>query len=140
MRQRPITLVDLAAHTAGLPRRPHGFLLRSLGHRRNPYSVEAVKSHPRVLFHKFGVDDLRENEKRLKLVDEAFRTGAISSTRRASSANQERPSRAAPSPATPGQPRDRVSGGARGSAPRRIRRLTRSPRTLSRRLLRTDPE
>ena len=42
------------------------------------YSVEAVKAHLRVLFHKFGVDDLRQNEKRLKLVDEAFRTGAIS--------------------------------------------------------------
>jgi hypothetical protein len=41
------------------------------------YSVEAVKSHLRVLFHKFGVGDLRQNEKRLKLVDEAFRTGAI---------------------------------------------------------------
>lgn len=41
------------------------------------YSVEAVKAHLRVLFHKFGVDDLRQNEKRLKLVDEAFRTGAI---------------------------------------------------------------
>ena len=42
------------------------------------YSVEAVKAHLRVLFHKFGVNDLRQNEKRLKLVDEAFRTGAIS--------------------------------------------------------------
>ena len=41
------------------------------------YSVEAVKAHLRVLFHKFGVGDLRQNEKRLKLVDEAFRTGAI---------------------------------------------------------------
>jgi hypothetical protein len=41
------------------------------------YSVEAVKAHLRVLFRKFGVGDLRQNEKRLKLVDEAFRTGAI---------------------------------------------------------------
>jgi hypothetical protein len=41
------------------------------------YSVEAVKAHLRVLFHKFGVSELRQNEKRLKLVDEAFRTGAI---------------------------------------------------------------
>ena len=41
------------------------------------YSVEAVKAHLRVLFQKFGVGDLRQNEKRLKLVDEAFRTGAI---------------------------------------------------------------
>ena len=38
VRERPITLADLAAHTAGLPRLPHGFLLRSLGHRRNPYA------------------------------------------------------------------------------------------------------
>lgn len=41
------------------------------------YSVEAVKAHLRVLFHKFGIKELRQNEKRLKLVDEAFRTGAI---------------------------------------------------------------
>jgi DNA-binding NarL/FixJ family response regulator len=41
------------------------------------YSVEAVKAHLRVLFHKFGIEELRQNEKRLKLVDEAFRTGAI---------------------------------------------------------------
>lgn len=41
------------------------------------YSVDAVKAHLRVLFHKFGVDHLRQNDKRMKLVDEAFRTGAI---------------------------------------------------------------
>jgi len=41
------------------------------------YSVDAVKAHLRVLFHKFGVDHLRQNEKRMKLVDEAFRTGAV---------------------------------------------------------------
>jgi CubicO group peptidase (beta-lactamase class C family) len=38
VRGRPITLADLATHTAGLPRLPHGFLLRSLRHRRNPYA------------------------------------------------------------------------------------------------------
>jgi serine-type D-Ala-D-Ala carboxypeptidase/endopeptidase len=38
MRGRPITLADLATHTAGLPRLPHGFVLRSLRHRRNPYA------------------------------------------------------------------------------------------------------
>jgi serine-type D-Ala-D-Ala carboxypeptidase/endopeptidase len=38
VRERPITLGDLASHTAGLPRLPHGLLLRSLGHRRNPYA------------------------------------------------------------------------------------------------------
>jgi serine-type D-Ala-D-Ala carboxypeptidase/endopeptidase len=37
VRGRPITLVDLATHTAGLPRLPHGFFLRSVRHRRNPY-------------------------------------------------------------------------------------------------------
>jgi serine-type D-Ala-D-Ala carboxypeptidase/endopeptidase len=38
VRGRPITLADLATHRAGLPRLPHGFLLRSLRHRRNPYA------------------------------------------------------------------------------------------------------
>ena len=38
VRGRPITLADLASHTAGLPRLPHGFILRSMRHRRNPYS------------------------------------------------------------------------------------------------------
>jgi CubicO group peptidase (beta-lactamase class C family) len=37
-RARPITLADVATHTAGLPRLPHGFLRRSLRHRRNPYA------------------------------------------------------------------------------------------------------
>lgn len=38
VRQRPITLADLATQTSGLPRLPHGFLVRSLAHRRNPYT------------------------------------------------------------------------------------------------------
>jgi D-alanyl-D-alanine-carboxypeptidase/D-alanyl-D-alanine-endopeptidase len=38
VRGRPITLADLATHTAGLPRLPHGFLVPSLRHRRNPYA------------------------------------------------------------------------------------------------------
>jgi D-alanyl-D-alanine-carboxypeptidase/D-alanyl-D-alanine-endopeptidase len=38
VRGRPITLLDLATHTAGLPRLPHGFLLSSLRRRRNPYA------------------------------------------------------------------------------------------------------
>jgi D-alanyl-D-alanine-carboxypeptidase/D-alanyl-D-alanine-endopeptidase len=38
VRGRPITLADLATHTAGLPRLPHGFVLRSVRHRRNPYA------------------------------------------------------------------------------------------------------
>jgi serine-type D-Ala-D-Ala carboxypeptidase/endopeptidase len=38
VRGGPITLADLATHTAGLPRLPHGFILRSVRHRRNPYA------------------------------------------------------------------------------------------------------
>jgi serine-type D-Ala-D-Ala carboxypeptidase/endopeptidase len=38
VRGRPITLADLATHTAGLPRLPHGFVLRSVRHRGNPYA------------------------------------------------------------------------------------------------------
>jgi CubicO group peptidase (beta-lactamase class C family) len=38
VRGRPITLADLATHTSGLPRLPHGFLLRSVRKRRNPYA------------------------------------------------------------------------------------------------------
>lgn len=41
------------------------------------YSVDAVKAHLRALFHKFGVEHLPQNQKRLKLVDQAFRTGTI---------------------------------------------------------------
>jgi serine-type D-Ala-D-Ala carboxypeptidase/endopeptidase len=42
VRGRPITLADLATHTAGLPRLPHGFVLRSVRHRRNPYAWLSV--------------------------------------------------------------------------------------------------
>jgi D-alanyl-D-alanine-carboxypeptidase/D-alanyl-D-alanine-endopeptidase len=38
VRGRPITLADLATHTAGLPRLPPRFALRSLRHRTNPYA------------------------------------------------------------------------------------------------------
>jgi serine-type D-Ala-D-Ala carboxypeptidase/endopeptidase len=38
VRGRPITLADLASHTAGLPRLPHGFFLRSIRQWRNPYA------------------------------------------------------------------------------------------------------
>ncbi len=41
-------------------------------------SVEAVKAHLRALFSKFSVPDLPHNRKRLRLVAEAFSTGAIS--------------------------------------------------------------
>jgi serine-type D-Ala-D-Ala carboxypeptidase/endopeptidase len=43
VRGRPITLADLATHTAGLPRLPHGFLLPSVLHRRNPYAWFTVE-------------------------------------------------------------------------------------------------
>ena len=41
-------------------------------------SVEAVKTHLRTLFHKFGVEDLPQNQKRAKLVELAFRSGLVS--------------------------------------------------------------
>jgi|tagenome__1003787_1003787.scaffolds.fasta_scaffold20092820_2 pSer/pThr/pTyr-binding forkhead associated (FHA) protein len=41
-------------------------------------SVEAVKTHLRVLFAKFGVDDLPQGHKRAKLVERAFQTGLVS--------------------------------------------------------------
>jgi hypothetical protein len=41
-------------------------------------SVEAVKTHLRALFAKFGVDDLPQGHKRAKLVERAFQTGLVS--------------------------------------------------------------
>ena len=41
-------------------------------------TVDAVKATLRALFGKFGVDDLPQNEKRMKLVEHAFRAGAVS--------------------------------------------------------------
>ena len=41
-------------------------------------SVEAVKAHLRALFSKFSIPNLPHNRKRLRLVAEAFSTGAIS--------------------------------------------------------------
>ena len=41
-------------------------------------SVDAVKSHLRALFAKFGVEDLPQNQKRAKLVELAFQQGVIS--------------------------------------------------------------
>jgi FHA domain len=40
-------------------------------------SVEAVKSHLRVLFTRFGLDDVPQNEKRLRLAEQALRSGAV---------------------------------------------------------------
>lgn len=41
-------------------------------------TVEAVKTHLRALFVKFGVDDLPQGHKRAKLVGRAFQTGLVS--------------------------------------------------------------
>jgi len=41
-------------------------------------SVDAVKGHLRTLAGKFALGDLPQNEKRLRLVEEALRTGALS--------------------------------------------------------------
>jgi pSer/pThr/pTyr-binding forkhead associated (FHA) protein len=41
-------------------------------------SVDAVKTHLRTLFQKFGVQDLPQNLKRARLVECAFQSGAIS--------------------------------------------------------------
>jgi DNA-binding NarL/FixJ family response regulator len=41
-------------------------------------SVDAVKGHLRALFEKFGVGDLPQNQKRVRLVEVALQTGAIS--------------------------------------------------------------
>jgi pSer/pThr/pTyr-binding forkhead associated (FHA) protein len=40
-------------------------------------SVEAVKAHLRALFERFDVGDLPQNQKRVALVERAFRTGAV---------------------------------------------------------------
>jgi pSer/pThr/pTyr-binding forkhead associated (FHA) protein len=41
-------------------------------------SVDAVKSHLRLLFQRFGVEDLPQNRKRAALVARALRSGAVS--------------------------------------------------------------
>jgi pSer/pThr/pTyr-binding forkhead associated (FHA) protein len=40
-------------------------------------SVAAVKTHLRALFHTFGIDDLPQQEKRLRLVAAAFSSGLV---------------------------------------------------------------
>jgi pSer/pThr/pTyr-binding forkhead associated (FHA) protein len=40
-------------------------------------SVDAVKGHLRVLFHKFGIDDLPQNQKRARLVALARHSGLV---------------------------------------------------------------
>jgi pSer/pThr/pTyr-binding forkhead associated (FHA) protein len=41
-------------------------------------SIDAVKTHLRTLFQKFGLDELPQNSKRLALVEHAFASGLIS--------------------------------------------------------------
>lgn len=41
-------------------------------------SVDAVKTHLRVLFAKFGIEKLPQNQKRIRLVERAFYSGLIS--------------------------------------------------------------
>jgi pSer/pThr/pTyr-binding forkhead associated (FHA) protein len=41
-------------------------------------SVEAVKTHLRTLFHKFGIEHLPQNQKRARLVELAFVSGQVS--------------------------------------------------------------
>ena len=41
-------------------------------------SVEAVKTHLRALFAKFGVEDLPQSQKRARLIERAFQTGLVS--------------------------------------------------------------
>ncbi|MBV8953532.1 MAG: hypothetical protein JO179_05315, partial [Solirubrobacterales bacterium] len=40
-------------------------------------SVDAVKTHLRALFAKFGIEDLPQNQKRIRLVELALKSGVI---------------------------------------------------------------
>ena len=41
-------------------------------------SVDAVKTHMRALFQKFGIEELPQNQKRARLVERAFHAGVVS--------------------------------------------------------------
>jgi hypothetical protein len=43
-------------------------------------SLDAVKSHLRILFHKFGIEGLAQNQKRARLVEIALQFGVITET------------------------------------------------------------
>jgi hypothetical protein len=45
-------------------------------------SVDAVKTHLRVLFHKFGIEDLPQNQKRARLAQIAEESGLVIDTER----------------------------------------------------------
>jgi len=40
-------------------------------------SVDAIKTHLRALFAKFGIEDLPQNQKRVRLVELALKTGVL---------------------------------------------------------------
>jgi len=40
-------------------------------------SVDAIKTHPRALFAKFGIEDLPQNQKRTRLVELALKSGVV---------------------------------------------------------------
>jgi DNA-binding NarL/FixJ family response regulator len=40
-------------------------------------SVDAVKTHLRSLFGKFGIEDLPQNQKRVRLVELALKSGVV---------------------------------------------------------------
>ncbi len=40
-------------------------------------SVDAVKTHLRALFAKFGIEDLPQNQKRIRLVELALKSGVV---------------------------------------------------------------
>jgi len=45
-------------------------------------SLDAVKTHLRVLFHKFGIEDLPQNQKRARLAEIALELGLVTDTER----------------------------------------------------------
>jgi len=45
-------------------------------------SLDAVKTHLRVLFHKFGIEDLAQNQKRARLAEIALELGLVVDTQR----------------------------------------------------------
>ena len=51
---------------------------RTLKSERGQEAFDDYSHHLRTLFHKFGVEDLPQNQKRAKLVELAFRSGLVS--------------------------------------------------------------
>jgi DNA-binding NarL/FixJ family response regulator len=40
-------------------------------------SIDAIKTHLRALFAKFGIEDLPQNQKRIRLVELALKSGVV---------------------------------------------------------------